>query len=210
MNALILVDLQNDFLPGGALAVPNGDDVVAIANQLMPHFAIIVATQDYHPANHLSFASAHPGRSVGDWVEVDGMPQVLWPVHCVEGTWGSEFSRELNVAEISETFPKGTDRRRDSYSGFFDNGGVVSTGLSEYLQRMGVENVYVMGLATDYCVRATAIDAVQSGFTAYVIEDACRGVELKRGDCEQAMLEMERAGVKRIRVRDIDYLLEAR
>jgi nicotinamidase/pyrazinamidase len=199
MNALILVDLQNDFLPGGALAVPHGDQVVAMANQLQGKFDLVVATQDWHPPDHLSFAAQHEGKSVGDVIELDGLPQVLWPVHCVQGTWGSEFSSELNTSAIAEVFPKGTDRRRDSYSGFYDNGGVYPTGLGRYLHQAGVDTVYVMGLATDYCVRATAMDAARLGFQTHLIEDACRGVELQPGDCARAIAEMERAGVKRTR-----------
>ncbi len=199
MNALILVDLQNDFLPGGALAVPHGDEVVAMANKLQGKFDLVVATQDWHPTDHLSFAAQHAGRSVGDVIDLDGLPQVLWPVHCVQGTWGSEFSSELNTSAIGKVFPKGTDRRRDSYSGFYDNGGIYPTGLGRYLQQAGVDTVYVMGLATDYCVRATAMDAARWGFKTLLIEDACRGVELQPGDCARAIAEMERVGVKRMR-----------
>lgn len=198
MNALVLVDLQNDFLPGGALAVPRGDEVIEIANRLMPRFDIVIATQDDHPENHLSFANEHPGKSIGDCTVIDELAQVLWPVHCVAGTWGSEFPSDLDAARITKTFPKGTDRRRDSYSGFFDNGGVVSTGLAEYLNSLGVSDVYVMGLATDYCVRATAIDAAKLGLATYVIEDGCRGVELQVGDGERAIKEMQGAGVRRV------------
>ncbi|TWT73880.1 bifunctional nicotinamidase/pyrazinamidase [Allorhodopirellula solitaria] len=203
MNALILVDLQNDFLPGGALAVSRGDEVIKIANRLMPRFDAVVATRDYHPPNHLSFASEHPGRSVGDCVNVDGLDQILWPVHCVEGTRGSDFSSELNTGLITKVFSKGIDRRRDSYSGFFDNGGIVSTGLGEYLQRTGVSEVYVMGLATDFCVRATATDAVRLGLTTYLIEDGCRGVDLHPGDCERAISELEQSGVHRVESRQV-------
>ncbi|TWU10954.1 bifunctional nicotinamidase/pyrazinamidase [Allorhodopirellula heiligendammensis] len=197
MNALILVDLQNDFLPGGALAVPRGDEVIEIANRLMPRFDIVAATQDCHPPDHLSFAREHAGKSVGDSIDLDGLPQVLWPVHCVAKTLGCEFPTRLQSALITKVFPKGTDRRRDSYSGFYDNGGIVATGLADYLQRVGVQDVYVMGLATDYCVRATAIDAAKLGLTTYLIEDGCRGVDLSPGDCDRAISEMEEAGVRR-------------
>lgn len=199
MKALVVVDLQNDFLPGGALAVPRGDELIEIANRLMPCFDIVVATYDWHPADHLSFASEHPGHGVGDVIDVDGLSQVLWPDHCVQGTHGGELADGLNRSAITKMFPKGTQRRRDSYSGFFDNGGSQPTGLGEYLQSQGVREVHVMGLATDYCVRASAIDAARLGFKTVLIEDACRGVELQKGDCQNAIDEMQQAGVELVK-----------
>jgi len=196
MNALILVDLQNDFLPGGALGVQRGDELIEIANRLMLRFDLVVATQDWHPADHLSFAAQHDEYDVGDVIDLDGLPQVLWPVHCVQGTGGAEFASGLNLAGIASVFPKGTDRRRDSYSGFYDNGGLHPTGLGRYLVTAAVDTVHVMGLATDYCVRATAIDAVRLGFVTHLIESACRGVELHPGDCEHAIDEMRQSGVQ--------------
>ncbi|WP_254509436.1 bifunctional nicotinamidase/pyrazinamidase [Anatilimnocola floriformis] len=195
MRALILVDIQNDFLPGGTLAVPQGDEVVAVANELMPQYDLVVATQDWHPADHQSFARHHPGSQVGDVIELHGLPQVLWPVHCVQGTSGADFSPRLNLAGIQHVVQKGTDREVDSYSGFFDNARRRATGLEKLLRENRVEDVHVLGLATDYCVRATAIDAVDLGFRVTLIERGCRGVELKRGDCQQAIDEMRQAGV---------------
>lgn len=195
-SALILVDLQNDFLPGGALAVPQGDEVIAIANRLQPYFHLIVATQDWHPANHGSFASQYDDRSVGEVIDLHGLPQVLWPDHCVQGSDGAELCKSLNLRSISRVFPKGTQRHRDSYSGFFDNGGEHETGLASYLRERKVTDVYLLGLATDYCVRATALDSCKLGFRTWLIQDACRGVELTPGDCAAAIQEMTKAGVQ--------------
>ncbi|TWU59310.1 ADP-ribose pyrophosphatase [Rubripirellula tenax] len=197
-TALLLVDLQNDFLPGGALAVDRGDEVIPIANQLQPYFHLVVATQDFHPADHNSFASQHKGQCVGDVIEMNGHPQVLWPDHCVQNEVGSALASDLNQASIAQVFPKGTDKRIDSYSGFFDNGGLHSTGLGDYLLSKQVTDVFIVGLATDYCVRATALDSRRLGFRTWLIEDGCRGVDLKPGDCKAAIQEMEDAGVRTI------------
>jgi nicotinamidase/pyrazinamidase len=195
-NALILVDLQNDFLPGGALAVPRGDEVISIANRLQPFFHLVVATQDWHPHNHSSFASQHPGRRIGDFIDLGGLPQVLWPDHCVQATYGAELSGLLNTKSIARVFYKGTERHLDSYSGFFDNGGIHATGLGDYLREHKVSDTYILGLATDYCVRATAMDSCRLGFRTWLIEDACRAVELKSGDGAAAIDELKRAGVR--------------
>ena len=193
-RALILVDIQYDFLPGGALAVSDGDAVVPIANRVQPHFDLIVATQDWHPANHGSFASNHPGRKPGEMAELGGLPQVLWPDHCVQETSGAEFHESLDLSRVAKIFRKGTDPGIDSYSGFFDNGHRKSTGLGEYLREQGVQTVYVMGLATDYCVRWTALDAIEFGFRTHLIEDGSRGVELNPGDIAAAIEEVREAG----------------
>lgn len=195
MNALLLVDIQNDFLPGGALAVPRGDEVVAVANRLMPHYEVVVATQDWHPADHLSFASQHRGRPVGEVIELDGLPQVLWPDHCVAGTRGAEFAPQLNRERITHVIRKGTDRLVDSYSGFFDNARRKATGLEPWLRERQVDEVHVMGLATDYCVKFTALDAVDLGFRTVLLLEGVRGVELSPGDCECAIEELRAAGV---------------
>jgi len=198
MNALILVDLQNDFLPGGALAVPRGDEVIAAANRLQPHFPLIVATLDWHPPDHGSFASNHPGRRVGDRVELDGVPQVLWPDHCVRDSHGARLAPSLHTLSIARAFCKGVDPRVDSYSAFRDNGRRTDTGLGDYLRDRGVTDLFVLGLATEYCVRATALDAAAYGFATWLFEDGCRGVESRPGDVAAALAEMERAGVRRI------------
>ena len=204
MKALILVDLQNDFLPGGALAVPDGDAVLPAANRLQKHFDLVVATQDWHPADHGSFAASHEGRAAGDVIELAGLEQILWPVHCVQETPGAATSAELDTSGVARVFPKGTDPAVDSYSGFFDNGRRRATGLGDYLQERGVTEVYVCGLATDYCVRATALDAVGLGFATRLIEDASRGVELRPGDVARAIEAMKAAGVRVVRSEEIE------
>ncbi|MEO6776638.1 MAG: bifunctional nicotinamidase/pyrazinamidase [Kofleriaceae bacterium] len=195
MRALILVDLQYDFMPGGALAVARGDDTVAIANRVLPHFSVVAATQDWHPRSHASFAANHPGAEVGQVIELAGQPQVLWPVHCVQDSHGAELHAELDRARITEVIRKGTDPAIDSYSGFFDNDHRKQTGLAEWLRARWIEQVYVMGLATDYCVKATALDARGLGFDVKLIEDGCRAVELHAGDGERAIAELRGAGV---------------
>lgn len=199
MRALILVDLQIDFLPLGALPVPEGDQVVPIANQLQPHFDIVVATQDWHPGNHGSFAANHPWRKPGQVIDLNGLDQVLWPIHCVQGSFGAEFAPELDQSGITQVFQKGTDPEIDSYSGFYDNGHRKSTGLADWLRERGVDTVYVMGLAADYCVKFTVLDALKEGFTTYLIEDATRGVNLQPGDVANAIEEMKTAGAQLIR-----------
>jgi len=195
MRALILVDIQNDFLPGGALAVPAGDAVVPIANELQAAFPLVVATQDWHPANHGSFAANHPGKNVFEQIDLNGLPQTLWPIHCVQGTAGAELAPGLQRDRIARVFTKGTDSGIDSYSGFFDNGHRKATGLGDWLKGKGVSEVFVCGLATDYCVKFTALDAVSLGFKTHLVEDACRGVNLRPNDVKTSIEEMRRAGV---------------
>ena len=196
MNALILIDIQNDFIPGGALAVPEGDLIVPVVNRLQPRFEIVVATQDWHPANHGSFAANHPGRKAGDLIDLHGLPQILWPVHCVQGTAGARVAANLDQSRWDRVFVKGTDPAIDSYSGFFDNGHRRATGLGDYLKAQRVTDVYVAGLATDYCVKFTALDAISLGFRTHLIEDACRGVNLHAGDVAKAIEEMKTAGIE--------------
>lgn len=195
-RALILVDLQNDFMPGGALAVVRGDEVVAVANRRMAVYDIVVATQDWHPTGHGSFAANHPGRAPFERIELHGLPQTLWPVHCVQGTPGADFHPALRRAAIARVFPKGTDPAVDSYSGFHDNGRRASTGLAEWFRARRVTHVDIMGLATDYCVRATALDAIAEGFHTRLILEGCRAVNLDPGDADRAIEEMRTAGVE--------------
>lgn len=202
-SALLLIDLQNDFCPLGALPVDEGDQVIPIANALMPYFDIIVATQDWHPANHGSFAANHPWRKPGQVIDLHGLPQVLWPIHCVQHSFGAEFVQELDQTKISKIFTKGTDPTIDSYSGFFDNGHRKATGMGDWLKEQGVKTVYVMGLATDYCVKFTALDALGLGFRTYLIEDASRGVNLSPGDVDKAVAEMAEKGVSIIHSAEI-------
>jgi nicotinamidase/pyrazinamidase len=203
MKALLIVDLQNDFCPGGALAVREGDRIVPLANRLQRHFDLVVATQDWHPAGHGSFAANHPGRRPGETVELAGMPQILWPVHCVQETPGADFHPKLSRARFSHIVRKGTDPAIDSYSGFFDNGRRKATGLGDYLKQQHVEEVFICGLTTDYCVRFTALDAVALGFRTHVIADACRGVNLHPGDAERALDALRAAGVRVIQSAEV-------
>jgi nicotinamidase/pyrazinamidase len=203
VNALVLVDIQNDFLPGGALPVPRGDEVIAPANRLQTHFERVVATQDWHPPDHGSFAANHRGKKPGDIIDLHGIPQILWPVHCVQGTRGAHFAPELRTERIERVFRKGVDVNIDSYSGFFDNGHRRSTGLGEYLKQVGVAEIYIAGLATDYCVKFSALDARWLGFRTYVIEDVCRGIDLRAGDIARALHKMRQAGATIISSREI-------
>lgn len=195
MKALILVDLQNDFCFGGALAVKGGNEVIPIANKLMDKFDLVVATQDWHPANHESFAAVHYFRRPGQVIDLHGLEQVLWTIHCVNDTFGAEFVQELNTSKITEVFQKGTNVEVDSYSGFYDNGRRGSTGLHDYLQSKGVTEVYVMGLALDFCVKFTAKDAAELGYKTNLILDGCRAVNLEEGDDERAVNFLKLLGV---------------
>lgn len=199
-NALILVDLQNDFCFGGRLAVPNGDDVVPIANKLMNIFNLVVATKDWHPHDHVSFASNHKGKKIGDIINVHGIKQVLWPDHCIQNTNGAEFHPILNTKKIKKIFYKGADSFVDSYSAFYDNEHLRSTGLGEYLKEQSVTDAYIMGLATDYCVKYSCMDAISLHFNVFIVKNACRGVDLTPGDSTRAIQEMRDIGVK-----EIDY-----
>ncbi len=193
-STLLLVDLQNDFMPGGALAVSGANEVIPIANHLIDQFDLVVATQDWHPADHGSFASNHEGHNLFDQVELNGLPQTLWPTHCVQNTGGALFAPALNTAGIDRVFPKGTNAAIDSYSGFYDNGKRASTGLSEWLREKGVTAITVLGVATDYCVKFTVLDALTEGFAVTLHTPGCRGVDLQAGDCEKAIREMSEAG----------------
>jgi nicotinamidase/pyrazinamidase len=203
MKALLLIDLQNDFCNLGALAVKGGNDVIPIANNLMDKFDLIVATQDWHPANHESFAAVHYFRRPGQVMDLHGLEQVLWPIHCVQETFGAEFVQELNSEKITAVFQKGTDKTVDSYSGFYDNGRRGKTGLHDYLQSKGVTEVYIMGLALDYCIKFTAKDAVELGYKTNLILDGCRAVNLEKGDGEKAVNVLKLLGVTILESKDI-------
>src|SRR5882762_1001633 len=194
MKALIIVDLQNDFLPDGALPVPHGDEVIPIANETQSYFDLVLATQDWHPPDHGSFAADHPGKKPGDRVMLDGIKQILWPVHCVQNTHGAEFASSFDTSRIAHVFHKGTERNIDSYSTFFDNAHRRHTGLAHYLEKRSIKEIYLMGLALDYCIKYSALDARRLGLTTFVILDGCRGIELKPGDIDRALQEMKRAG----------------
>jgi nicotinamidase/pyrazinamidase len=194
MNALIIVDLQNDFLPGGALAVPGGDEVIPLANDLQRRFDVVLATQDWHPPDHGSFAANHPGKKPGDRIMLDGIEQILWPVHCVQSTHGARFAPSFDTTQIAHVFHKGIDPRIDSYSTFFDNAHRRSTGLADYLNERSIKDIYLLGLALDYCVKYSALDACQLGLNTHIVLDGCRGIDLQSGDLDRAVDEMKRAG----------------
>lgn len=204
--ALIVVDIQNDFLPGGALAVPRGDETVAIANRLMPLFSTVVLTADWHPADHSSFASQHTGKSPYDVVPMPYGNQVLWPDHCVAGTTGVDFAAGLETVRAHAVIRKGTDKNCDSYSGFLAADRKTPTGLAGYLKSRGVTTVFVCGLATDFCVAWTAQDAAAAGFKTYLIEDASRAIDAG-GSLAAAMAGLKTAGVGVIEKKDVPGLL---
>lgn len=198
--ALIIVDIQNDFLPSGSLAVSGGDEIIPKINFLQNHFELVVATQDWHPANHKSFASAHPAKKEFDNIELNGLSQVLWPDHCIQGTKGAEFSTELNSLKIEAVFRKGMDPDIDSYSGFYDNGRLKNTGMAGYLKDREIESIYICGIAADFCVYYTAIDGIDLGFDVFIIEDATRAIDFK--DYENKMSNFKEKGGKLIRNSD--------
>ncbi len=207
MKALILVDVQNDFMPGGALPVIDGDAIVPLVNWLTAKFKVVVATQDWHPADHRSFAVNNPGRMVGDIIDLNGCKQVMWPAHCVQGKHGADFHPDLKREQIHKIFQKGMNAEIDSYSGFFDNNRQFPTGLEAWLKKLGITDLYICGLATDYCVKFTALDAVRVGFKTWLVEDACRGVDLEPGDSTRAVAEMQAAGIGIISSRELQVIM---
>jgi nicotinamidase/pyrazinamidase len=197
MQCLIVVDVQNDFCPGGALAVPKGDEVVPLINRLAVRFDNVVLTQDWHPRDHTSFASSHPGKKPFESADLPYGTQVLWPDHCVQGTRGAAFHEKLNLGKAQLVIRKGFHRDIDSYSAFLEADRRTTTGLAGYLKERGLTSLFVCGLATDFCVAWTALDGRRTGFEVSVIEDACRAIDLE-GSLERAWAEMAAAGVKRI------------
>jgi len=193
-DCLLIIDVQNDFCENGALAVPDGDAVVDIINALSKQFANVVATQDWHPAGHSSFASVHDGRSPLEQIDMPYGPQTLWPDHCVQGSHGAEFHPKLETNAIQNTIRKGFRQPIDSYSAFFENDHTTTTGLSGYLRERGIKRVFCVGLALDFCVRFSAEDARREGFETVVIEDACRGIDMN-GSVAAARDAMQQAGV---------------
>lgn len=194
MLALLIVDIQNDFCPGGALGVQGGDAIIPTVNELRSVFPLVILTQDWHPPDHKSFASQHPGKHPGEMVELAGLTQILWPDHCVQGSPGAEFHSDLIVKKNDAIFRKGTDPNIDSYSAFYDNGHRKSTGLADFLKQKGVTAIYISGLATDYCVRFSALDALRDGFEVTVIQDACRAVNLNPDDGAKAFEQIRENG----------------
>jgi len=202
-SVLIVVDVQNCFIAGGTLAVPHGEDVVPVINRIAPAFVNVVMTQDWHPPAHVSFASSHPGRKPYETIEIAYGKQTLWPDHCVQGTLDAALARDLKIPRAELILRKGFHRDVDSYSAFREADRATPTGLQGYLQERGVRRVFVAGLATDFCVAWTALDARQAGFDTYVIEDACRGIDLE-GSVAAAWQEMTRRGVRRIQSSEIE------
>jgi len=193
-EVLLIVDVQNDFCPGGALAVPGGDEIVPVVNKLAAGFPHVILTQDWHPAGHTSFASSHPGKRPFDTIEVSYGQQTLWPDHCVQGTLGAEFHRSLNVPHVELVLRKGYRRAIDSYSAFRENDRRTPTGLAGYLRERGLERITVCGLATDFCVFYSAVDGREAGFEVSVVTSACRGIDMD-GSIARAMRSMSEAGV---------------
>jgi nicotinamidase/pyrazinamidase len=201
-TALIVVDVQNDFCPGGALAVGGGHAIVPVINALVPRYEQVIVTQDWHPHGHASFASAHPGREAFDTIDMPYGTQVLWPDHCVQGTPGADLHQDLSVTTAQLIIRKGWHPGVDSYSAFREADRKTQTGLAGYLRERGVDEVHVVGLATDYCVAWTALDAAGAGFRVAVIDDACRAIDL-RGSLKRAWADMELAGIRRLVSADI-------
>ncbi|MGA1796684.1 MAG: bifunctional nicotinamidase/pyrazinamidase [bacterium] len=195
MHALIIVDVQNDFCPEGAIPVNEGDHIVPVINRIGDLFDVVVFTQDWHPKNHVSFASTH-GKKPGEVIDVDAIPQILWPDHCIQNTWGARLHEGLIVREGDFMLHKGTDPRVDSYSAFFDNRRINKTPLDDYLHDRGIGELFISGLATDYCVKFTALDALELGYSVTVIRDGVRGVDLNLGDVDRAFKEMEHKGAR--------------
>ncbi len=194
MRALLVVDIQNDFCPGGNLAVPGGDAIIARVNELIEHFGHVLLTQDWHPAGHHSFASTHAGKAPFETTELAYGPQILWPDHCVQGTHGAAFHPDLHIDKAQLIIRKGFRKEIDSYSAFFENDHETPTGLAGYLRERGIDTLYLTGLATDFCVKYSALDGRAQGFTVFVVEDAVRGIDTQ-GSLAQAWEEMREAGV---------------
>lgn len=201
-DVLLVIDVQNDFCSGGALAVPGGDEVVPVIHRIAPLFPHVVMTQDWHPRNHLSFASQHPGKSPFEAIDAAYGRQTLWPDHCVQGSGGAEFHRQLHLPQAELILRKGFRPEIDSYSAFQENDHATKTGLAGYLRERGIARIFLVGLAYDYCVRYSAVDARGSGFQAIVVEDACRAIDLD-GSVEAARLDFSRHGVELIRAADL-------
>ncbi len=195
-TALVIVDVQNDFCPGGNLAVDEGDAIVSVINGISERYSIVVATKDWHPARHISFASVHQGKRPFDSVIVNGETQVLWPDHCIQGTKGAEFHPELDVRPIDLILHKGASQTLDSYSAFFENDHSTPTGLGYYLSGLGCRELHFCGLATDVCVKASVMDALRLGYVCSLVVEAVRGVDAPPGSAQQAIDSMEAAGVK--------------
>ncbi len=195
-DTLLVTDVQNDFCPGGTLPVKRGDLVVPVINRLTKHFSVIVATQDWHPQNHKSFASMHPGKKLYDVIRLRGIEQVLWPDHCIQGTHGADLHKELDTTRFSAVIRKGMNPEIDSYSVFKDNIKESVTGLDGYLKEIGIKRIYLVGLATDYCVYYSAMDGIDGGYEVTIILDATRGIDIPPGSMQEKLSEFQANGGK--------------
>lgn len=203
MKGLLIVDVQLDFLPGGALAAPEGHQIIPHINKLLElPFDVVIATKDWHPKDHGSFAEVH-GKKVGEHTLLAGVDQILWPVHCVQASKGAEFSPLINTKKFDEIVYKGIDKNIDSYSAFFDNVHRRDTGLNAILKKRNVDEIYIAGLVTDYCVKYSVIDALHLGYRVFVVKEGCRAVNLQPDDEKNAYLEMERLGAHVISIEDV-------
>lgn len=205
VKALLLIDLQNDFMPEGALPVPDGFHCVKAANIAQNYFNTIIATKDWHPMDHLSFAASHKEKNVGDQIDLYGIKQTLWPVHCVQNTFGAALARDLDQKRIQHVITKGQDKKLDSYSAFYDNAHRHSTGLFNYLNKCSIDKIYLLGVATEYCVKYSAVDAAQHGLITNVIIDSCRGIGLNDRDIPDAITEMQDHGVRLLNLSDLAH-----
>ncbi len=197
MKALLIVDVQNDFCPGGALEVPKGDEIIPVINKLADRFDVVVQTQDWHPAGHSSFASSHDGKEPFETIEMPYGEQVLWPDHCVQGSKGAEFHSGLETDRSQLIIRKGFRKEIDSYSAFYENDDKTTTGLTGYLRQRDIDTLYSVGLATDFCVKWSVVDGIKEGFELYVVEDAVKGIDLD-GSVDAAWTEMMDAGAHKI------------
>lgn len=202
MHALLIVDVQNDFCPGGALEVPNGDQIVPVINRLSKHFDHVIQTQDWHPKGHSSFASSHPGKDPFSVIDMPYGEQVLWPDHCVQGSEGAEFHPGLETVRTQLVIRKGFRKEIDSYSAFYENDNQTPTGLAGYLRERGIDTLYACGLATDFCVKWSVLDGLKEGFDVTVIEDAVKGIDME-GSVAAAWEEMEEAGAEQVNSDDL-------
>lgn len=202
MKALLIIDVQNDFCPGGALAVPEGDKIIPVINALIPNFDHVLLTQDWHPAGHSSFASSHHGKNPYETIQFPYGDQVLWPDHCVKGAKGAEFHPKLNITPAEVIIRKGYRKEIDSYSAFFENDQKTNTGLSGYLKSRHISELYTAGLATDFCVKWSVLDGIKEGFKIYLIADAVRGIDID-GSVDAAWDEMKKAGVNVVNSSDL-------
>lgn len=202
-RVLIVVDVQNDFCPGGALQIKDGDSTIPLINRIMDRFDLVVATQDWHPQNQVSFASNNPGKNIYDQINISGIAQTLWPDHCIQGTKGAEFHDDLDLSKFSLILRKGMNPLVDSYSAFIENDRNTETGLAGYLKALKVREIFICGLATDYCVYYSAMDSLRYGFRCNVIIDATRGVDLPEGSIDAVVSEMKNKGISVISSDDL-------